>query len=212
MADAEPVDFGLSIDRRGGRGPRLIPALLRGRSTLLKSRSLARLYRRLNIELGALVDDEEATTVGLSGFAAIVRGGSATLVPTSLAERSSDVERAVAAGGAGIAEAAAIRLDLRQQQIVVASGLVAESALLVDDIAVAPGRYELRSIFWPEGQVADDEPPLAAVARMAESVALDDADDRRRALEHIVAMRERFDPRPIPRWGSDLSAVLDTLA
>ena len=210
-ADDVPVDFGLSVDRRGGRGPRLIPALLWGRSTLLKSRSLARLYRRLNTALGALVDEADASTVGLSGFAAIVRGDGAALVPVSLAERSTDVELAVAAAGAGIAEAAAIRLDLVHQQVVVAPGLVADSALLVDDVMVAPGRYQLRSVFWPEGQVGDDERPLRAVARMAESVALGDVDDRRSALEQIVALRDRFDPRPVPRWGSDLSAVLGTL-
>ncbi len=113
-ADDVPVEFGLSVDRRGGRGPRLIPSLLWGRSTLLKSRSLARLFRRLNTALGALVDEADASTVGLSGFAAIVRGDAAALVPVSLAERSTDVELAVAAAGAGIAEAAAIRLDLVQ--------------------------------------------------------------------------------------------------
>ena len=151
------------------------------------------------------------STVGLSGFAAIVRGDGAALVPVSLAERSTDVELAVAAAGAGIAEAAAIRLDLVQQEVVVAPGLVADNTLLVDDIVVAPGRYQLRSVFWPEGQVGDDERPVSAVARMAESVALGDVDDRRSALEQIVAMRDRFDPRPVPRWGSDLSAVLGTL-
>ena len=211
-AGGELIEFGLSIDRRGGRGPRLIPSLLSGRSTLLKSRSLARLYRRLNVALGALVADEEVSTVGLTGFAAIVRGEDAALVPVSLAERSTDVELAVAAGGAGIAEAAATRLDLRRQQVVVAPGLVAERGILDDDIAVRPGRYQLRSVFWPEGQVAEDEPRLAAVARMAESIALGDVDDRRHALEHVVAMREYFDPRPVPRWGSDLTGVLDTLA
>ena len=56
------------------------------------------------------------------------------LVPVSLAERSTDVELAVAAGGAGIAEAAAIRLDLVQQEVVVMPGLVADNKLLVDDI------------------------------------------------------------------------------
>ena len=38
-ADA-PDDYGVSVERRGGAGPRMIPALLHGRATLLRSRSL----------------------------------------------------------------------------------------------------------------------------------------------------------------------------
>ena len=105
-------DFGISVERRGGAGPRLIPQLLHGRSNVLRSRSLPRLLRRLDVALATIADPPQGTSVRM---AAVVRGERAALVPTAVAERSTGVERAVAAAGATIAEQAAVQIDLAAQ-------------------------------------------------------------------------------------------------
>ena len=51
-----------------------------------------------------------------------------------------------------------------------------------------------------------------AVARMAESVPMSNVDDRHNVLEQMVAMRDWFDPRPVPRSRCDLSDLLGTLS
>ena len=113
-------DFGISVERRGGAGPRLIPQLLHGRSNVLRSRSLPRLLRRLDVALAAIADPPQGASVRM---AAVVHGERAALVPTAVAERSTAVERAVAAAGATIAEQAAVQIDLAAQVLVVRPGL-----------------------------------------------------------------------------------------
>lgn len=208
VGDGEPrSDFGISVERRGGAGPRLMPQLLHGRANVLRSRSLPRLLRRLDIALGDLAFPADGTAIGMAAF---VRAGRAVLVPTSVAERSTGVERAVATARATIAEQAALRIDLDTQELVVVPGLTDPRPVpqLVDDLGTAPGRYALRAIVWAEEQLVADERPAAAVARLAEHVDLRDVDDRQAALEHIAGLQDRFTSSAIPRRGADVTAAL----
>jgi hypothetical protein len=216
VEDAEATDdFGISVNRRGGAGPRLIPQLLHGRTNVLRSRSLPRLLRRLDAALGDLLPSpHRADGIAVRDMAAFVRNGAAALVPTSLAERSTAVERQVAAAGATIAEQASLRIDLASQEIAVVPGLRDWGTVpqMVADLATSPGRYALRSIAWSDSQVVVDERRSTAVARLAELVDLSATDDRQTALQDIVAISDRCVPTPIPRWDPDLAIVLDTLA
>ena len=93
-----PADgFGISIDRRGGAGPRLTPQLLYGRSNVLSSRSQGRLLRCLDVALGSLA--HEGDGLRIHDMAALVQRDAAALVPATVVERSTALERAVAAGG-----------------------------------------------------------------------------------------------------------------
>ena len=203
-------DFGISVERRGGAGPRLIPQLLHGLSNVLRSRSLPRLLRRLDLELASL--DHEVGGSAIRGMAAIVRNDGAALVPAAVAERSTSVERRIVAAGATIGEQAALRIDLAAQEVVVLPGLTGPDLVpqLIDRLATPPGRYRVRSIAWSADQVTADERPATAVARLAELVDLSDG-DRQENLERVAALRDRLRPTPINRWDVELAAVLDTL-
>ncbi len=208
VGDGEPSgDFGISVARRGGAGPRLVPQLLHGRSSVLRSRSLPRLLRRLDLALGELAEPRVGTAVQMAAF---VRSENAVLVPTRFAERSTGVERAVIAAGATIAEQAAVRVDLAAREIEVVPGLTEPGRVprLVDELITPPARYALRSICWSEDELVGDERAATAVARFAERVDLDDVIDRQAALEHIAALRELFSASVLPRSGADASAAL----
>ena len=58
--------YGISVDRRGGAGPRLIPELLHGRSASCVIASIARLLRRLDLALGH-TDSAGGLAAGASG-------------------------------------------------------------------------------------------------------------------------------------------------
>ena len=207
-----PADgFGISIDRRGGAGPRLTPQLLFGRSNVLRSRSRGRLLRCLDVALGSLA--HEGDGLRIDDMAALVQRDAAALVPATVVERSTAVERAVAEAGASIAEQPALRLDLERMEVVVIPGLVdpATAPELMDDLATPPGRYALRSISWSDTQVAANERRATAVARLAELVDLAGLDDRQVGLDRLVDVSERCLDSPISRWDTDVSAVLDGL-
>ena len=191
-------DFGISVDRRGGAGPRLMSQLLHGRANVLRSRSLPRLLRRLDLALGELAEPVDGTAIGMAAF---VRAGRAVLVPTSVAERSTGVERAVAAAGAAIAEQAALRIDLEAQELVVVPGLTRPGSAhqLVDALSAPdPGRFSLAAIVWTEEQLVADERPATAVARLAEHIDVRHIGDRQAALEHIANLQDRFTSVSIP--------------
>ena len=135
-----PADgFGISIDRRGGAGPRLTPQLLFGRSNVLSSRSRGRLLRCLDVALGSLA--HEGDGLRIHDMAALVQRDAAALVPATVVERSTAVERAIAEAGASIVEQPALRLDLERMEAVVIPGLVDP------DGARADGRS--RHAAWP---------------------------------------------------------------
>ncbi len=146
-------------------------------------------------------------------MAALVQRDAAALVPATVVERSTAVERAVAEAGASIAEQPALRLDLERMEAVVIPGLVdpATAPELMDDLATPPGRYALRSISWSDTQVAANERRATAVARLAELVDLAGLDDRQVGLDRLVDVSERCLDAPISRWDTDVSAVLDGL-
>ena len=203
-------DFGISVERRGGAGPRLVPQLLHGRSSLLRSRSLPRLLRRLDVGLGTIAAPPGGPEVHMAAF---VRGQRAVLVPTSVAERSTGVERAVAAAGATIAEQASLRIDLAMRELVVVPGLTHPRRVpeLVDGLATPPGRYTLQSICWSADQLVGDERTATSIARLAEHIDLRDVEDRQLTLEQVVALRDCFAASAIPRWGTDMSIALNIL-
>ena len=146
-------------------------------------------------------------------MAALVQRDAAALVPATVVERSTAVERAVAEAGASIVEQPALRLDLERMEAVVIPGLVdpATAPELMDDLATPPGRYALRSISWSDTQVAANERRATAVARLAELVDLAGLDDRQAGLDRLVDVSERCLDAPISRWDTDVSAVLDGL-
>jgi hypothetical protein len=200
-------DYGISVERRGGAGPRLVPQLLHGRSSVLRSRSLPRLLRRLDVGLGTIATPPRGTAVRMAAF---VRDDRAVLVPTAVAERSTGVERSVAAAGATIAEQASLHLDLAHRVLVVVPGLTHPQQVpeLIDDLATPPGRYTLEAICWSAEQLVNDERTATAVARLAEHLDLQNVEDRQLALEQLVALRDRFAELAIPRWTNDMSTAL----
>ena len=185
--EAVPEGYGLSTDRRGGAGPRMIPALLRGRAVVLRSRSVDRLLRRLDDALGRLARPPASNLVPMRQLGALVRGGTAALVPVDLIDRSSALERAVSSAGATIAEWTSVWLDLDTLEVVVEGGILdpATRHALADPVATQPGRYRIGSITWDERWVTSDERPATALARLLQLMNVPAGYDR----QHLIDRR-----------------------
>lgn len=209
-------DFGLVAARADGTGVRALPHLVHGRCPLLRSRSVARLLRRLDVELGCLVADPTPRSVALYGLGAIVKDGRAALVPTAVTERSTAVERAVARSGAGVAESEGLRLDPVAGELIVPAGLIGHAAVMGDGgdgLGVPPGRYEVAGVFWSGRQHDDHERPATALVRLLAHVGDPRDLSRSEMLHALAAMRTTFSLHPLADTGvADLPPVLDCLS
>ena len=205
-------DYGVSVARRGGAGPRMIPALLHGRASLLRSRSRPRIYRRLDLALAELGRESDPKRLRLPGMGAVTNERRAVLVPQPWLDRSA-VEHAIAGSGVAIAESIALRLDMDTLDVMVEDGLLGVSgpSELADGLRPQPGRHELREIMWTEHQVTPDERRATAVARLARLVEKPVGLDRGLLLTKLVELADRCTREPIPRFSADLSPVLSAL-
>lgn len=195
-------------------GLRLRPFVAHGRCPLLRSESLPRLLRYLDLELAGLISEPEPGTVSLHGVAALVADGRAALVPASLVERSSGVERTLRDAGVGIAEELGLRLDPVAAEIVVPAGLAGPSrrAELDDGLSVEPGRRRVVAVFWSRHELGEDEHPSAALVRLL--TASEDRVELERGalLRGLAAMRPTFSPHRLgDRGTADLEEVVATL-
>ena len=176
------------------------------------SRSIARLLRRLDLALGET--DGVGDVAGVLGIGAIVFAGRATLVPVGLTERSTAVERAVAAAAGGIAEEAAIGLDLSTLDVVIHGGLIGPLGVapMIDDLVVPPGRYPISSVVWSENLVALDDRRAHGVARLAELICRPASLDAGTFLQRLDQLSKHIADETVPARGSDVGVVLATLS
>lgn len=211
-AESVPEDYGVSVARRGGLGPRMIPAFLHGRATVLRSRSRPRVLRRLDLALAELGRDPDQRRLRLATMGAVTSDGRAVLVPQAWLDRSA-VEHAVAGAGLAIAEGVALRLDVDTLDLLVEDGLLgtAGPAELADGLRPRPGRHELRAIVWGEDQVGADERRATSVARLATLVEKPEGVDRHRLLTRLAELAARCAPERVQRFSADLAPVLAAL-
>lgn len=204
---------GMSPDAR----LRARPSVARGRCTRLRSESLPRLIRQFDLELACLIARPEPGTVALHGVAALVLNGWAALVPASVVERSSAVERVLRSAGVGIVEELGLRLDPVRREIVVSEGLVGASRIADatggdDGLAVEDGRHRVRSVHWSRHALGEDEHPSAALVRLLTATE-DRADLGRSALlRGLAAMRPAFSLHGLGERGTaDIALVIESL-
>lgn len=206
-------DFGLVIGASESRGIREVPHLAHGKQQLLRSRSTMRLVRRLDLELATLVGHKPAGTVALRGLAAIVGSKRAALVPSSVAQRSSAVERAITRAGAAVAEDAGLRLDPLTGELLVPAGLTGCAAADGDPLAVVPGRYPVGGMFWFGRDHAVDERPATGLVRLLSHVHEPVGLSHGQTLRGLATMRGTFSAHPLAVTGiTDLEPVLDCVA
>lgn len=209
-----PHDFGISVNRRGGAGPRMLPALLHGRAQVLHSRSAGRVIRCLDSMLGSLERPLAGSTVRTPHFAAVVHAGAAALVPTRIAARSSALEEAAIAAGAAIADSAALAIDLESLEAVVSSGLVGPTVAAERPFPFGadPGRYEIRSVFWSAAQVTGGEGRAESVARFVNLLALPSQIDRDLVLQQVHQLSSRFAADPLADSSTEVLPVVRALS
>lgn len=208
-------NLGLSMPRRAGSGPTLLPSVTHGCISLLRSRRPARLFRRLDLELGRIAREGSVPDglVRLSRFTAVVGDHSAVLVPSDFAHRSSAFERSLDAAGVAIAEPIGAAVDLDTKELVVLPGLA--DSMPVDhesDALIAPtGRYALRGLvsddsrFEPGGRLAPIV--MALVECLAERGGLADQDS-------LDGLADLVRETPVAQLGQDsasLGAVTELL-
>lgn len=190
-------------------GPRGLPYLAHGRQPLMRTRSLRRLVRRLDLFLGSLSDPETALAE-VRNMGALVRGHRAVLVPTDLLERSTAVEQLARECGAAISEAAGTRLDLTTGEVVATAGLSGWGVRMQDHLAPRPGRYRVVAICWPAKFHADDERPATALLRLAQHLVT--SDDLSGLLQHLPRFRSTFSTLAIGTTGTtDIREALELL-
>lgn len=200
-----------------GAGLRIRPFVARGRCPLLRSESLPRLLRHLDLALAGLVSDAVSGTVSLNGVAAVVADRRAVLVPASLVERSSGVERTLRDAGVGIAEELGLRLDPVSGEIVVPKGLVGSTRIAdatgVDDgLAVESGRHRVESVHWSRQVLGEDEHPSAALVRLLTAAEDRVGLERSALLRSLAAMRPTFSHDRIGERGTaDIARAIESL-
>lgn len=193
------------------------PFVARGRCPRLRSESLARLIRYLDLELACLISRPESGTVALHGFAALVLDGRAALVPASVVERSSAIDDMLGSAGVGVAEELGLRLDPVRGEIVVSEGLVGASRVAEatggdDGLAVEDGRHRVQSVHWSRHALGEDEHPSAALVRLL-TAAEDRVElDRGALLRGLAAMRPTFSLHGLGERGTaDIALVIESL-
>ena len=202
------------MPKRSGLGPRLLPYVSNGPVVLLRSRSVPRLLRRLDLALGAIERPIVPGLLRIAGFAAITRQSNAVLVPTSLVERSTAAEKKIEGSRCGIVEEPAVLLDVATGEVVVLPGLIGEPTLraMIDGVASPPGRYQLRSLFWPAADLDGRERRSLSVARLLQHI-VDTADlDPESVLAGIVKLSDRFSLTGATNDGHGLSTVIAQLS
>ena len=191
VEDERAVDeYSLSVARQAGRGPRRLAYLAFGRQHVLRSRSRARLLRRLDLALGELEHKVPAGLFQIDGAAAIVKGDRAAIVPESVINRSTAVEQTAASLAAGIVERPALFVDPLNSQIVVHPGLagVIDLPMLSHDHLAAVGRYELAALFWSDHEVDEDERRSISTIRLFSRLAHGDDIENQHALSCAEAL------------------------
>jgi hypothetical protein len=181
---------------------------------MIRSRSMPRVLRRLDLALGQLANPVPTDAVRSRQLAAVVREGTAAIVPASFADRSTGIERAIAAGGGSIVEPIGQLFDLQAGEIVVLPGLIGPTgvAALEDALASAPGRYPIKAVLWSAADVLDDERAATGVARFYQLLDRSGSVDRQRVLEGLASLSPRFLPTALPTSGVDTSAVFEALS
>lgn len=189
---------------------RRLPSLYAGGREVFRSRLESRVLRRADIELG-VTRWRDAGGLHLWGLGAIVRAGSAVLVPEEVLQRSSAVERAVAAAGCTIAESNGLSLDPSSMQLHVHAGLAGwgSNPMLSDPLATVPGRYEVEAIFWTSQAPPRSDRTAAALVRLLGHLPLAGAAPH---LEPLSELARRTSPLLLAEKGvSDLGPVFDLL-
>lgn len=199
-----------AVDRAGNRAR---PSLRHGGCDVVRARSADRLLRALDSFLVTAVAVPDGC-VRLAGIGALVRDGRAALVPASLLERSSDVERRIGEAGARLADAVSVVLDVRASEVVVVGGLAGTAALKISHApALAPAsRYELAAVHWTADEVVEDERRATAAVRLLRHVQHPTGVAPRELLDGVVAVADRCSDVVVGDGGpADLRSVLDRL-
>jgi hypothetical protein len=143
--------------------------LQHGRCDLVVGGSIGRKLRALDGLLGrAALPGHPGGSVIIRDRGAVVVDGRAVLVPRALLNRSSGVERAIAAAGGAIADPEVVRLAPATSELVVVDGLLGPDAEGFDDpISARPGRYRCVAVCWPEHERDAEQRPSLALVRLA---------------------------------------------
>lgn len=211
--DRATTDYGLVVSARPGGGRRLRPYLSHGRCVLLRTRSHARLLRRLDLELGQLVDEPTDRSVAIHGMTALVSSGRAVLIPARTGERSTGVERVLAKQAIGLAEPVGLRLDPIAGEVIVPTGLTDDlNEMTADGLAVRPGRYPVVGVFWLSEQHDRYERPAIALVRLLGQTGERRGMSLQEVLDGLAAMRDSFSIHPLGHTGTaDLAKVVEHL-
>jgi hypothetical protein len=213
VEDDRSDDYSISVTPAGDGPARALPCLSHGRRALLRSRSVARLTRLLDVTLAGLVPPSGNPTQTITGFSLLTQGPGALLVPSSAIAQSAVVERHAAAAGMRVADEAAVRVDLGTLEAIVVPGLSGGTShpALQDDVVAPVGRYAIRSIIWREDEIDPDERAALAAVRLIPRVNGRGALARQEFLERIVDLARRTHPVPLRGNGSNLPAVLEPI-
>lgn len=212
VEDDRSDDYSISVAPAGDGPTRALPCLSHGRRALLRSRSVARLVRALDLTLADLAPPPESPMQTIAGFSLLTREREAVLVPTAAVAYSAVAERHAAAAGMGLADEAAVRIDLSTLEAIVRPGLSGDASLpaLQDDLIAPMGRYEIRSLIWLEDEVSSDERAALAAVRLIPRVHGRGSLPRQKLLERVVDLARRSHSLPLRRNATNLPAVLES--
>lgn len=184
--------LGIRIPRRSGTGPLELPAVVHGDVALLTTHRVARLFRRVDVELGRIAahDGSPRHLTKLSQFTAVVSAEGAMLVPLAFTNRTSAFERLLASNGLAVSEFSGTDVDLETLEIVIHGGLAGElpPGVLDDPVVATPGRYPLRGIVVDDHRIDPGGPRGPLLVRLVECVAEPGALDEQMRLERLAEL------------------------
>ncbi|MCO8127430.1 hypothetical protein NHL50_09425 [Acidimicrobiia bacterium EGI L10123] len=190
-------------------------SLQHGRCDLVVSPSPSRLLRALDGVLGRLASPGAPSgTVAVRDMGAVVRDGAAHLVPRSLLNRTTAIERLIRTAGAAIADPEVTRVDPGASDVVVDVGLRPELGLgtRVDEVVAQAGPYRLRAIHWPPEDFGADEHPGSTLVRLLVRSWDLDGTDRQELLEALASVSRLSAGTPTSVAGvADLEGILERL-
>lgn len=190
--EAAVDDLSLSLHPPTGDGTaRRRPSLRHGGCDVVRSGSADRLLRALDCFLAG-IGGPPSGMVRFDRVGAVIVDGRASLVPTTLLDRSSAVERRMAEAGA-IADGLSAAVDPARREIVVRPGLVGDEALEVEsEVLARPGRYPLHRIHWSELEADENESAAIGLVRLLNRIDASRERVDRDAFLHLVRLGDRF--------------------